>query len=103
MNSLDHDIVETRGIASLQLIDFYADWCEPCKWLDPILQEIERDLYGYIEILKIDIDKDVELSQRYDIKSVPTLILFKNGEIVWRMSGFKTAPELVTIIKKFIT
>lgn len=77
------------------LVDFYADWCEPCKWLDPILQEVSKQTGDQATILKIDIDQHPALKKEYLILSVPVLIIFKNGEPCWRMNGFKQAKELI--------
>jgi thioredoxin 1 len=83
------------------LIDFYADWCAPCQWLTPILAELEPQLVGKAEIIKIDIDKHPDLAKQYGVMSVPTLIIFKKGEIVWRMSGFLMAPDLLRVLERF--
>lgn len=78
----------------LVLVDFYATWCEPCKMLDGILEELESMLNGKAEIWKLDVDQQEGLSGKFGIRSVPTLMLFRNGEVVWRMAGFKLAHEL---------
>lgn len=83
------------------LVDFYAPWCTPCQWLEPILEEVGKQLDGKAEILKIDIDQYPALAEQFDVKSVPTLILFAKGEVKWRMAGFLLAPELVKIIKEY--
>ena len=84
------------------LIDFYADWCEPCKWVVPILDEVEKHFNGKIKFLKIDIDQHVEFSKSLMILSVPTLILFVDQREVWRMRGFDTSPALIKTIEKFV-
>ena len=84
------------------LIDFYADWCEPCKWVVPILDEVEKYFNGKIRVSKIDIDKHAELSKSLLIHSVPTLVLFVDQKEVWRMRGFDAAPALIKNIEKFI-
>ena len=81
-------------------VDFYADWCEPCKLLNEILKEVQAQLGKKIHIIKIDVDASKELSDSYNIMSVPVLILFKNEEPIWRMNGFLTAEELIKIIEK---
>ncbi len=92
-------VEEIIASGNLVLVDFYADWCEPCKWLEPILEEVDNDLKGRAQIVKVDIDKFPELAAFYTVKSVPTLILFKNGEVSWRIAGFKVAHELVKVIE----
>lgn len=83
------------------LIDFYADWCEPCKWLNPVLEELKQQL-PELNIHKINIDLFQEEAATFEIKSVPVLILFVNGKQVWRMNGFKYAKELAKELKEFI-
>jgi thioredoxin 1 len=78
----------------LVLVDFYATWCEPCKMLDQILAGLEKDIAGKAEIMKLDLDQQPSLKTEYTIMSVPTLMIFKNGELVWRMPGFMLQHEL---------
>ncbi len=84
------------------LIDFYADWCGPCKMMPPILKEVREKLGDSVRILKIDVDKNTELSTKLQIQGVPTLAIFKQGKILWRQSGMIPAHQLVPIIKNFI-
>ena len=80
------------------LIDFFAEWCGPCKVQSPILKEMAGELEGKVKGIKIDVDKNSEIASRYQIQSVPTLILFKNGKQVWRQSGLLTKPQLYTVL-----
>lgn len=84
------------------LVDFYADWCGPCKMMPPILKEVKAGLGDKVTILKIDSDKETQLSQKYQIRSIPTLMIFKNGKVLWKEAGVKQASELQTILKKHI-
>ena len=76
------------------LVDFYATWCEPCAYLDEILKELEGMVGDQVNIIKLDVDRQQVLSQALGIRSVPTLMIYKEGVMKWRMAGFKLAHEL---------
>lgn len=106
--SLKYIIMTTQEFKKLTqsnkpvFIDFYADWCEPCKMLDTIIEEIKPKLNGKAQIEKIDLDTHPELQQEFSIMSVPTLMIFKNGELLWRMPGFMMGDELVEKVLEFV-
>lgn len=84
------------------LVDFYATWCGPCKMMNPVIEETKSVLGDTANILKVDIDKNRDAAIKYGIRSVPTVILFKNGEPVWRQAGLATKNSLVDKIVEFI-
>ena len=84
------------------LVDFFAEWCGPCKMMKPVLEELKKKVGNKIIILKIDIDKNISLSSEYRIQSVPTLVLWKQGEIIWRQSGALSLNELEQILSSYI-
>jgi len=79
----------------LVLVDFHALWCGPCKMQGPILQEFANDIDGKVRVIKIDIDKNEHIAQQYNVKSVPTLIMFKEGKVLWQEAGMKTKQQLL--------
>jgi|SRR5690554_4621977 len=83
------------------LIDFYADWCGPCKMLAPILEEVKDALKENVKIIKIDVDKNPQLASQYQVRGVPTLILFKDGNQKWRQSGVLSKNELINVIEQY--
>ena len=81
------------------LVDFFAEWCGPCKTLAPILKQVKDELGESVRIVKIDIDKNQTLASKYQVRGVPTMLLFKNGKQVWRKSGALPKHEIVGAIK----
>lgn len=85
---------------NLVLVDFFAEWCGPCQTMKPILQDTKQQLGDTVKIVKVDVDKYREVASAYQVRNIPTLILFKKGEPVWRYSGVRIASDLVNIINE---
>lgn len=84
------------------LVDFFASWCGPCKALAPILDSVKAELGDAIKIIKIDVDKNQSLAEKYQVRGVPTMILFKEGKQLWRQSGVVQKSDLITIVQEQI-
>ena len=83
------------------LVDFYATWCVPCKMQAPVLEEVKKALGDKANVVKVDVDKNQAVAASYHVQSIPTLLLFVGGEVVWRVSGFQQAGELVAKVKEY--
>ena len=95
MNSSFDNIINSEKPV---LIDFFATWCGPCKTLGPILKEVKDNLGDRISIIKIDVDKNQQVASQYQVRGVPTMILFQNGKQLWRQSGVLDKNALIKII-----
>ena len=83
------------------LVDFFAEWCGPCKMMSPILKEVKDSLGDEVTIIKVDVDKNPQAAAAYQVQGVPTLIVFKKGQAVWRQSGVVPKAGLVNILQQF--
>ena len=86
----------------LTLVDFFATWCGPCKMMHPVLEQLKDEMGESLRIIKVDVDKNEKLSENYRIQSVPTLILFRGGEAVWRQSGAMRLSDLKGVVSSYL-
>jgi thioredoxin 1 len=84
------------------LVDFYADWCAPCKTLSPIVQEVSSMLNGRVKVIKVNVDKNQNASMKYGIRGIPTLILFRKGNILWRQAGLMSKMDLLHTLERYL-
>ena len=98
INKEEFDVVIKEN--EIVLVDFYATWCGPCKMLAPILEEFSEKTKGEIEVYKIDVDENPELCGRLNITSIPTLLFFKNGNLIFKELGFRSLDYLMEILEK---
>ena len=84
------------------LVDFFATWCGPCQYQAPILQEVASEIGDAAHIIKIDVDKNPSAAQTYGVRSVPTLLIFKSGSVVWKQAGVQQKEELTRLLKSFM-
>ena len=82
------------------LIDFFATWCGPCKMMTPVLEAVKEELQDNIVILKVDVDKNPKLAAQYQVRGVPTFLLFQKGQLLWRQSGMLQKNDLVAVVQQ---
>lgn len=81
------------------LVDFYADWCGPCKTMAPILEQVASQHQGKLKVIKIDVDRNQAVAQQFRVQSIPTLILFHQGQAVWRQAGVVPAAQISQVVQ----
>jgi len=86
----------------LVLIDFSAEWCQPCKMMPPILKQVKLQLGEKVRILKVDVDKNPAVARKWMIQNVPTLMIFKKGEVKFRQAGVIPADQIISILQRFL-
>ena len=84
------------------LVDFHASWCGPCKTMSPILEQVAAQHGGKLRVVKIDVDRNAAVAQQYRVQSIPTLILFHQGQPVWRQAGVVPAAQIAQALKPFV-
>lgn len=94
-NNYENEVIKSDGTV---IVDFYADWCGPCKMITPILDEIASESNGKIKLCKVNCDNDGELAMGFGIASIPTLLIYKNGEVTSRIVGYRTKDEILKLL-----
>jgi thioredoxin 1 len=95
------DLTDLKDTYNFKLLEFYADWCGSCQTMSPIIDRFESKMQNKLEVIKVDIDKNPQIAGIYQIKNVPTFVLFKNGKEIWRQVGLITNRELKLVFQKF--
>lgn len=99
VNKIEFEQLKDKGTV---LVDFFATWCGPCKMLTPVLEELSSDYEGKATIVKVDVDQEQELAMQYGVMAVPTMIIFKNGEAVEQIQGFKAKVQLAGTLDSYL-
>jgi thioredoxin 1 len=102
MQEMSKSFSETIQDEKPVLVDFSAAWCGPCKMMDPVLKEVKANLQEAVTIVKVDVDRNRHLAVQYLVQAVPTLIIFKGGQIKWRHSGVMPANQLQNILQQYL-
>lgn len=97
METFNNVIAEDR----LVLVDFFATWCQPCKMMHPVLEQVKATLGDKVRIIKVDVDKYGQTAAQYGIQAVPTLMLFRKGQTLWRQSGAMPKADLLAVINQY--
>ena len=99
INSFQAEVIKSDKIT---VVDFFADWCGPCRKLSPIMEEVEQEFSEKAKFTKINTDNNIDLAKEYQISGIPTLLLFKNGELVDRMVGLMPKSSIISNIEKYL-
>lgn len=99
IENFDTEVVNEEKVT---VVDFYANWCGPCRKLGPILEDVETELANRVKFAKIDTDENIDMAKKYQVSGLPTLLIFKNGEVVERMIGLMPKSSIITNIEKHL-
>lgn len=104
VKEIDSNSFNTEVINSdkLTIVDFFANWCGPCRKLSPILEEVEQELSGNVKFTKINTDDNIESAKEFQVSGLPTLLVFKDGQVVERMVGLMPKSSIITNIEKYL-
>lgn len=99
VNKNEFNAVVEKGVV---MVDFFATWCGPCKMLSPVLEDVANEMAGKAEIVKVDIDESADLASQFGIMAVPTMLIFKDGQVVKQLQGFMPKPQLVNALNEVL-
>ena len=99
VNKNEFNAVVEKGVV---MVDFFATWCGPCKMLSPVLEDVANEMVGKAEIVKVDIDESADLASQFGIMAVPTMLIFKDGQVVKQLQGFMPKPQLVNALNEVL-
>lgn len=99
-NNFKQNVIETKGVV---VVDFWAQWCGPCRKLMPLMEQIQNELQDEAKIYKIDADKNINSAKEYGISSLPTVLIFKDGEVKEIMAGMMQKSAIISNIKKYLS
>ena len=99
LNDFENEVIKND---TLTVVDFYANWCGPCRKLSPILEEVEEEITANIKFAKINTDENIDVAKKYQVSGLPTLLIFKSGEVVERLVGLMPKSSIITNIEKYL-
>lgn len=100
MKIINENEFQSTISSGVVLVDFFANWCGPCKMIAPVLEKISAD-YPNVEFVKVDVDQSQRLAMQYQVQSIPTILVFKDGQVVERQIGFSGEPQLRNMLNKY--
>ena len=103
MNRIQETFNDIISVDRLVLVDFFATWCGPCKAMHPVLEQLKAQLGDRLRIIKVDVDKYQQTAAQYNVQAVPTLALFRSGQLLWRQSGALPLNQLLTVVNQYLS
>ena len=99
---LNHSFTKIINSEKPVLIDFYADWCGPCRMMPPVLKELKNRMGEQVQVFKVNVDQHADVASHFQVNSIPTLMIFKKGALLWRAAGVKNAAQLEQVLQQYV-